>query len=62
MTAFSPGATVATGVVVSFRHERYIRAIDQGNFRPAFGSSLAHAIIAALTVLGIWMVTSLIRS
>ena len=56
------GAGIATGVVASFRHERYVRAIDQGNFRLAFGSSLAHTIVAALTVLGIWMVTSLFRS
>jgi putative membrane protein len=54
-------AGIATGLVASIRHERYVRAIDQGNFRSVLGSSLAHSIVAVLTVLGIWMVTLLVR-
>lgn len=55
-------AGIATGVVASIRHERYVRAIDEGNFRTVFRSRLAHTIVAMLTVLGIWILILLVRN
>ncbi len=55
-------AGIATGVVASIRHDRYVRAIDQGNFRSVFRSRLAHAVVGLLTVVGIWSLVLLMRS
>jgi putative membrane protein len=42
-------------VVSGIRHSRYIRAIDQGNFRAAFGSGLAYLLAATLAAVGLAM-------
>lgn len=50
---------IAVGIVVFvisvFRHRSYIRAIDEGHFRRAFGSGLAFAVVALLVLVGIAM-------
>ena len=50
---------LALGVVVcvvsALRHRRYVRAIDQGHFRAAFGSAFAFSLVALLAIVGITM-------
>lgn len=50
---------IAVGIVVfalaAIRHRRYIRAIDEGRFRSAFGSGLGFAIVALLILVAIAM-------
>lgn len=58
-------ALIAVGVVVTIvaaiRHHRYVRAIDAGSFRSAFGSTFAFAIAALLAVVGFGMALLLAR-
>jgi putative membrane protein len=56
---------VSTGVVVcivsAVRHARYVRAIDAGRFRGAFGSTFAFAVVALLSLVGVIMAVLLVR-
>lgn len=52
---------VITNVVASARHARYIRALDAGNFRPAFGSQFAYLVGGVLALLGLVMAAYLAR-
>mgnify|MGYP000414439381 CR=1 FL=1 len=55
------GLGVLTNVVAGARHARYIRAIDAGHFRPAFGSQFAYALGGALALIGLAMAAYLAR-
>jgi putative membrane protein len=52
---------IVTTIVAGVRHCRYIRAIDQGQFRAAFGSAFAFSIAALLAVIGLGMAIYLTR-
>ncbi len=52
---------ILTCIVSAVRHDRYVRAIDAGRFRTAFGSSLGYAIVALLALVGTAMVGYLLR-
>lgn len=58
-------ALVASGILTclasAVRHDRYIRAIDEGRFRSAFGSTLARVIVAMLVTVGVVMMINLLR-
>jgi putative membrane protein len=42
-------------VVSAVRHRRYVRAIDDGDFRPAYGSGFATGLAILLAVVGVIM-------
>ncbi len=42
-------------VVSGFRHARYVKALDRGEFRTAFGSTFAYSLGAILALIGIVM-------
>lgn len=50
---------IALGVVVcvvsAVRHSRYVRAIDEGRFRVAFGSVFAVSVVLLLALVGVTM-------
>ena len=46
------GVGIVTCVVSAVRHGRYVRSIDEGRFRHAFGSTFAYAIVALLVLIG----------
>jgi len=50
-------ALIVIGILVNFvaalRHHRYVRAIDEGQFQRAFGSTLAFTIAGLLAVIGL---------
>lgn len=58
-------ALIAIGMMVNVvsaaRHARYVRAIDEGKFRSAFGSSFAYLLGAVLAVVGLGMAIYLAR-
>lgn len=43
---------IGTGVAAAVRHARYVRAIDRGEFRTAFGSGLGIGLVLLLVVTG----------
>ncbi len=58
-------ALIAVGIVVTIvaavRHQRYVRAIDQGRFRSVFGSTFAFGIAGLLALVGVGMALLLAR-
>jgi putative membrane protein len=46
---------IATLVGAATRHQRYIRALDDGQFRIAFNSRFVFSLVALLALLGIGM-------
>ncbi|MCA9521311.1 MAG: DUF202 domain-containing protein [Myxococcales bacterium] len=42
-------------VVSALRHTRYVKALDAGRFREAYGATFAFAIVALLAVVGVTM-------
>jgi hypothetical protein len=48
-------------IVSALRHRRYVRAIDAGDFRVAYGSGFAVAVAVVLTLVGAVMVVHLAR-
>ena len=52
--------TIVT-IVSALRHRRYVRAIDAGDFRVAYGSGFAVAVAVVLTLVGAVMVVHLAR-
>jgi putative membrane protein len=46
---------IAANIVAGVRHRRYVKAIDRGQFRGAFGSAFAFSIAALLAVIGLGM-------
>jgi putative membrane protein len=50
----------AVNVTSALRHRRYVRAIDGGEFRSAFGSGFAIAIAVVLAVVGVVMALHLV--
>jgi len=58
-------ALIALGTIVTIvsalRHRRYVRAIDAGNFRLAYGSGFAVALAVVLAMVGLVMVVHLAR-
>ena len=46
---------VLVNVVSAVRHERYIKALDRGDFRSAFGSRFAYFLGALLAAIGLAM-------
>ena len=48
-------------VVSAIRHRRYVRAIDAGDFRMAYGSAFAVGIALLLAIVGVVMVWHLAR-
>lgn len=55
------GAGTVTCVVSAVRHARYVRSIDEGEFRRAFGSTFAYAIVASLVLMGFALAFALLR-
>ena len=53
---------IATCIGAAFRNARYVRAIDRGEFRTAFGSGLANGLVALLTLAGGAILLVLTRS
>ena len=57
-------ALVALGVLVNVfgavRHRGYVKALDEGHFRQAFGAELAFAIAGLLALIGIAMAIYLV--
>jgi putative membrane protein len=45
----------AVNVVSAVRHRRYVRAIDDGHFRPAYGSGFATGLAIVLAGVGVIM-------
>jgi putative membrane protein len=43
---------MATCIAAAFRNARYVRAIDRGAFRAAFGSGLGVGVVVLVTVVG----------
>ncbi|HQI02851.1 MAG TPA: DUF202 domain-containing protein [Deltaproteobacteria bacterium] len=58
-------ALIALGIIVvitsTFRYRRYIRSIDNGQFRAAFGWNFDALVAALLAVIGITMALYLTR-
>jgi putative membrane protein len=58
-------ALIALGTLVTIvsalRHRRYVRAIDAGNFRLAYGSGFAVGVAVILALVGLVMVVHLAR-
>lgn len=56
---------IAVGTVVlvvsAFRHQAYVRAIDEGHFRERFGSTFAFVVVGLLTLLGATLAALLLR-
>ena len=56
---------ILAGVIVcigsAVRHARYVRAIDEGRFRAAFGSVLVAGVVVLLTIVGVTMALFLVR-
>lgn len=55
------GVGVLTCVVSALRHQRYVKAIDEGTFRRSFGSIFAFALVAVLALVGVAMAVTLVR-
>ena len=53
-------AGVFTAVVSAFKHRQYVRALDAGEFRNAYGSTFAFALVMILALVGIAMAVVLI--
>ena len=53
------GTTV--NLVSALRHRRYVQAIDDGSFRPAYGSGFAIGIAILLALVGVVMAVHLAR-
>jgi putative membrane protein len=49
------GLGVVVCVVSAVRHARYVRAIDEGHFRAAFGSIFAFSVVLLLALAGVIM-------
>jgi len=49
------GLGVVVCVVSAVRHTRYVRAIDEGHFRAAFGSIFAFSVVLLLALAGVIM-------
>ncbi len=49
------GLGILVCAVSAFRHQSYIAGIDAGNFRAAFGSRFAFAVVAFLVFSGVGM-------
>ncbi len=54
-------AGMLVNVVSAVRHARYIHAIDQGNFRAAFGSRFAYLLGTSLAAVGLAIAVYLAR-
>jgi putative membrane protein len=58
-------ALISSGVIVNivagFRHARYVRALDRGDFPSAFGSTFAYLLGALLALIGLIMSIYLMR-
>ena len=58
-------ALIASGMIVNvvagIRHARYVRALDRGEFRSAFGSTFAYLVGASLALIGLVMSIYLAR-
>lgn len=52
---------VLVNLVAGYRQARYIRALDEGNFRAIFGSRFAYLIGGLLAVIGVVMAIYLAR-
>ena len=72
VTVHGPGLSLPLGialialgtfvnVVSAIRHQRYVRAIDAGDFRMAYGSAFAVGIALVLALVGVVMVWHLAR-
>jgi uncharacterized membrane protein YidH (DUF202 family) len=48
-------------VVSAVRHRRYVLAIDDGRFRPAYGSGFATGLAIVLAIVGVVMALHLAR-
>jgi putative membrane protein len=46
---------IVVNVVSAFRHRRYVRALDAGRFREAFGSTFATLVATVLAAIGLVM-------
>jgi putative membrane protein len=46
---------ILVNIVAAAQHRRYVRAIDQGRFRSAFGSAFAYAVAVFLALIGLAM-------
>ena len=55
------GLGTLVNVVSAVRHRRYVRAIDAGDFRLAYGSAFAVGVAIVLAVVGVIMVVHLAR-
>lgn len=44
---------VLVNVAAAFRHHRYLRALDRGEFRAAFGATFAFMLAGLLAILGL---------
>ena len=55
------GLGTLVNVVSAVRHHRYVRAIDAGDFRLAYGSAFAVGMAIVLAVVGVIMVVHLAR-
>jgi putative membrane protein len=55
------GLGMLVNIVSGVRQARYIRAIDGGDFRRAFGSGFAYFLAATLAVVGLAMAVYLAR-
>jgi putative membrane protein len=53
-------AGVAVCIGSAVRHGRYVRGIDEGHFRSAFGSMMAVGVVVLLTIVGIAMAIFLV--
>jgi putative membrane protein len=43
---------IFVAIVSAIRHQRYVRAIDEGDFRRRFGSTFAYVVVGVLAALG----------
>ena len=55
------GIGVVVCVVSAVRHSRYVRAIDEGRFRAAFGSVFAFSVVLLLAVVGVAITLILVK-
>lgn len=53
-------AGVITSIASALKHQRYIRALDENNFRESFGSTFAFALVMLLALVGIAMAVVLL--
>ena len=52
---------IATCIMAAFRNAQYVRAIDRGKFRAAFGPGPANAVVVLLTLVGVVILLTLAR-